>query len=73
MLSPLAGAMKRHTSSRPSGVSHFSARPRCTAKQSASSSSGPRNWCPHSCAWIHSLTGVETLPSSFLLRMRKPG
>ena len=46
MLSPLAGAMKRHTSSRPSGVSHFSARPRCTAKQSASSSSGPTELVP---------------------------
>ena len=61
MLSPLAGEMNRHTSSSPSGVSQPCRRPRCTAKQSAVSSSGPRNWWPHSCAWIHSLTGVETL------------
>ena len=73
MLSPLAGAMNRQTSSRPSGVSQPCRRPRCTAKQSAVSSSGPRNWWPHSWAWIHILTGVETLVSSLGLRMRKPG
>ena len=73
MLSPLAGAMNRQTSSTPSVDSHPSRRPRWTAKQSAVSSSGPRNWWPHSWAKIHIFTGVETFAIRRGLRIKNPG
>ena len=73
MLSPLAGLMNLHTSSTPSVVSQPCLRPRWTAKQSAVSSSGPRNWCPHSCAKIHSFTDGRNLGDQLRVEDQEPG
>jgi hypothetical protein len=61
MLSPLAGEMKRHTSSSPSGVSRLAA---AALQQSSRRFHNRLELVTASCAWIHILTGVETLKAT---------